>query len=120
MISSPRSLNIQTLSPLRTMWIVAQRAFGTAVRSSQTRSPVLAVEAAELAVAVDAVDVVAQHQRRADHAAVQSVGVALVGAASSARLPPREFVLPHLQHQRAIVEGRDEEAANRRRRAWRW
>ena len=39
MINSPRSLNIQIRSPFRTMWIVAQRSDGTAVRSSQTRSP---------------------------------------------------------------------------------
>ena len=40
--SSPRSLNIQTLSPFLIKWILLQRAFGTAVRSSQIRSPLRA------------------------------------------------------------------------------
>ena len=77
MISWPRSLNIQIRSPLRTKWIVAQRSAGHGVQALPEAVAGLRVQAAQLAVAVDAVDVVADHQRGGDDR-VERVGAALV------------------------------------------
>ena len=66
------------------------------------------LEAAEFAVAVDPVEIIAVEQRRADNR-VERVGLLLGGASAPPDFLHRQLVGQQSQHQRAVEEAGDEE-----------